>query len=259
MRDRVREVLAKARRDTLVFTATVVLLTPFVLCATALMALGVGMYLAGGVPEGLLRTGSLPGAARAGCVMLAVVLATSVAGSSHRARPPLVALLPPLGVLAGLTGFSLAVPVEGAGPWLAWGGGAFLFLALLGRSYTPRSDYDFGGPLGSFGVRDDLDRGHALVGCLLTLPSFLVDAYAAAFGGAALWRTLSPLEEATAVEVLQALLADDERRATRALDRAGPAARVVLGTLLAADLVAYRRGGAGLLLTLTGRRALTGR
>ncbi len=237
-----RVIFERTRKDALTFAVLTVLVTPFFLALTALAAF-FALALAGG--DALVIAS---GAGAYGFVTLFLVVSLVTVWGAGRERPwlgaTLVAAAGAIAVLGSALGDVLHLAL--------FGGVAFGALAVLGRAYEPRDDYDLGGIHGDpFTLRDDADRLHLGAGCLMAIPTMVLGAYHEVFASSWLWRGVGDDRVSAAASVLLGAKRGDVVAVIRTL---GFERRQVLALLVRAELARVHRDK--ITLTERGRELL---
>lgn len=252
IRSNLAEALRKSRRDALIHALCTVIFTPIV-AAVSLVTLALGIMMI--LPRRIYRyefgpTFATSGNILMGFLFLCLIAAQHERGFSKRDAFWLVLAAIPLAVMLSLTYGTDLMTTKPAEFWVMYAAFALLTLALIGHAYEPRDDYYLGrgryydNPLT---LRDDFDRGHVALGCLVSLPTLILQSYAEIFGSLWLFHGLDETEEATAAGVLFALGQGQTRNAENLLRGLGrkPAARV-LRALDKLELLRMGKDGLGL-------------
>ena len=96
---------------------------------------------------------------------------------------------------------------------------SFATLGLIGHAYVPRDDTFLPGPFAKKRTRNQTDLSHETAGFLVAIPRFIVGGFADSVASAWVWRPLSAVERAAAVEVLRKLSVRDPDAAERRLSQ----------------------------------------
>jgi len=207
-----REAYIAARKDGILFVVLTVVLTPAAMALAALVCL-LGFFYVFGPASGEIETGR--GFLAAFNVFLVLFLVCFLYRFwTDPARRPSAArfVWAAVGVLVMMVGFSHGTALADSHPgwfWSLYGGLVVVYFGLLGRAYQPGGDYYLGW-LDSwiddpFTLRDDLDRGHVMVGVVSFIPSVVLEAYGEITGRGWIIGGLNESEQQLAADLLRAL------------------------------------------------------
>lgn len=207
-----REAYASARRDGILFVVLTVVLTPVAMALAALVSL-LGFFYVFRPVSGEIETGR--GFLTAFNVFLFLFLVcflyrfwTKPTGRPAAARSVWAAV----GVWVMMVGCSHGTALADSHPvwfWSLYGVMVVVYFGLLGRAYQPGGDYYLGWLDGwiddPFTLRDDLDRGHVMLGVVSFIPSVVLEAYGEITGGGWIIGGLNESEQQLAADLLHAL------------------------------------------------------
>lgn len=257
IRRRLEVKFSEHRKETLIFTAVTILLTPVALLAAVLIIIA-GIHYIGldfddmaflGGPSGFLnvglvllslsffvgRKGTWKGSVQWVTSGFAVVLATIVWGT---------------------------LPIQESTPvlfWVVYGFGFLLALSCLGRAYTPRDHYYLGWLNGvvndPFTLRDDAHRAHLSLGFAVALPKMIFEAYGHIFGSSWLWSKPRTFAFTAAAQVLLDAEQNDSDHLKKTLKTLDPRNLVIVMSLLQ-GMKLIQEGRSGMTLTRDGRKTI---
>ena len=96
-----------------------------------------------------------------------------------------------------------------------------MMLGLVGCAYAPQDSYYVGIWSGLIDdpltLEDDLDRAHYMLGFVVAIPAFLIDAYGTLLNERWLWHGLNPREISVASRLLLSLQSADQESQREAL------------------------------------------
>jgi hypothetical protein len=253
--DRVRRLAAEVsrdRRETLLASACIVLLTTG--------ALAVVSWLLGGMAFGW--EGEKPDPRRARIFLtglnafLAWMFLAIVPGASRRGHWPWIAAGGVSYGLQLLLTYSTWIPIADPSRFgLVYGLLSFATLGLLGHAYVPGDDTFLPGPFAPTRDPEDPEIPDGCAGFVVAAPRFIVGGFADSVGSVWIWRPLSDAELGVSADVLDRLSVHDRPGAEEALRRVRRGDAVhLLRWLDRLDLV--RRKPDGLLLTTAGEQFL---
>lgn len=228
-----REAYAAARKDAVLFTGLTVLLTPPAVVLAVFLVLLAFQYIN-------IHIIGLLGYPRSFATALNVFLGfLLVCFFARRGRNPsataagsrcLGAAVMVLGLMLFL---SYGTALSEAHPgwfWTLYAGLGLLYLGLLGRLYEPAAEYYLGWLDGHLDdpltVRDDIDRGHIMLGLVSLVPSTILESYGEVTGGGWILRGLDDGQQRLAAEWIGALASGNPRfieRVQHQLDEASAA------------------------------------
>lgn len=260
-RDRIRRSLEarfiEHRKETLLFAAVTIFLTPFALLLAIAVLFFALLYMGFDLDELALFGG--PSAYLS--LSLIILGASFFVGRRGTWKDSIPWVLGGFAAVVVTVAWG-ATGLEETKPglfWTVYGLGYFLALACLGHAYSPRDHYYLGWLNGyvndPFTLRDDAHRAHVSLGFAAAIPKMIFEAYGHLFGSRWLWSTPRTFAFTAAAQVLLDAEEHDSEHLKKTLKTLDPSNLVTVMNLLQ-GMKLVQEGRQGLSLTREGRKTI---
>ena len=256
IRMRLEARFSEHQKQTLIFAATTVLLTP-VAILLAIVIIFVALSYIGLDLDDFAFSGNIVSYFSIGLVILSLGFFVGRRGLWKDSVHWVVGgLLVAVGTIFwGIAAQGLPTPFF----WIVYGVGYFLALAFLGYAYTPRDHYYLGWLNGTvdnpFTLRDDAHRAHFGLGFATALPKMIFEAYGHLFGSRWLWTQPKGFAFTAAAQVLIDTDLGDAEHLRKTLGNLDSKNLVTVMSLLQ-GMEMIREGKNGYTLTRGGRKTI---